>query len=54
MADGESRGFEVEEFLCAFGCALPIPGEQCRKWEENLEDARSDDPRLCRKGVSGD
>jgi hypothetical protein len=54
VAHSETCGFEVAEFSCAFGCALPIPGEQCRKWEEKLEDACCDDPRLCRKGVSSD
>ena len=54
VTDGEPRGLEVEEFPSTFGGALPIPGEECREWEKELENAGSDNTRLRREGVACD
>ncbi|PYU57336.1 MAG: hypothetical protein DMG55_20250 [Acidobacteria bacterium] len=27
VSDGQPRGLHISKFLCAFGCALPVPGE---------------------------
>jgi hypothetical protein len=54
VADGETRGLEVEEFPSTLGGALPIPGEECRKREKKFENAGSDNSRLRCEGIARD
>jgi hypothetical protein len=46
MTYSKARGLEVAESSGTFGRALPIPREECRKWEKKFENAGCDNSRL--------